>query len=234
MRLKEFINWIFPLKCAICGCEISENSIFCFNCFSKLTFIGYPFCQKCGKLLESSYGDELICKHCLSHDMHFDLARALLQYDRYSKNIIMKIKKQSDNYISRNCALRLMTKYKETLNDMDLIIPVPSHWSRVLKRGYNPSSIIAYELSKLSGIKADYKSLKRIRKTQYQKNKNFEERFQNVDNAFKCTRDLSNTSVILVDDVFTTGATLNSCSKALRAANCKHINCLTIATTKSH
>jgi len=230
MLIKEIINWIFPYKCIICGCEILENSIFCPKCFSKLTFIDYPFCNKCGKILNSSY-NENTCEICAKYTREFDFARALFQYDQYSMNIIMKIKKQADNYVAKICANKLYRKYNELFTNADFIVPVPSHWIRILKRGYNPANIIAYELSKISGTKY-MNLLKRIRRTKYQKEKNFKERLENVKNAFKCKENLHNKSIILVDDVFTTGATLNSCSKALHSSGCKNIYCLTIATTK--
>lgn len=230
MTPREIINWIFPYKCIVCGCEILENSIFCPKCFSRLTFIEYPFCNKCGKILNSSYQD--ICESCSKYERKFDLARSLFQYDQYSINLIMKIKKQADIYIAKNCANKLFRKYSELFSNADYIVPVPSHWTRVLKRGYNPADIIALELSKISGVK--YKNfLKRTRKTKYQKEKNFKERLENVKDAFKCSEDIQNKVIILVDDVFTTGATLNSCSKALHFAGCKKIYCITIATTKS-
>lgn len=231
MSVKEIINWLFPYKCIICSCEILENSIFCSKCFSDLTFIDYPFCDKCGKMFNSSY-NENICETCEKYNREFDLARSLFQYDQYSMNIIMKIKKQADNYIAKNCVRRLYRKYNKLFINADFIVPVPSHWTRILKRGYNPANIIAYELSKASGVK--YKNLlKRTKKTTYQKEKNFKERAENVKNAFECKEKLRNKSIILVDDVFTTGATLNSCSHALHLSGCKKIYCFTIASTKA-
>ncbi|MDO4975410.1 MAG: ComF family protein [Alphaproteobacteria bacterium] len=230
MSLKEIINWIFPYKCIICGCEISENSIFCPKCFSELTFIDYPFCNKCGKLLNSSYQN--ICENCSRYKREFNLARALFQYDKYSANLIIKIKNQGDNYIAKSCAQRLLKKYNELFSNADFITPVPSHWSRIIKRGYNPASIIALELSKTSGI--TYKNLLvKTKRTGYQKKKNFKERLENVKDTFKCKENIHDKTIILVDDVFTTGSTLNSCSQALYKAGSKNIYCLTIATTKS-
>lgn len=223
---------MFPYKCVICGCEISENSIFCANCFSNLVFIDYPFCHKCGKLLDTSYSSECICEYCSKVKVEFDLARSLFLYDHFSKKIIMKIKKQADSHIAKICAEKLYAKYRELFDMADFIVPVPSHWTRIIRRGYNPPSILALELSKISNI--EYKNiLKRVKKTKYQKNKTFKERLANVENAFKCKINLRDKSVILADDVFTTGATLAACSRALHSVGCKNIYCITIATTHS-
>ncbi len=232
MILKEFINWLFPSKCLICNCQTNENSIFCSKCFPKITIIDYPFCKICGKILDSSFEEDCVCNTCLKFPRQFELARSLFQYDKISKQIIMKIKKQSDNGVAKNCCRMLFLKYKNILETADLIIPVPSHWTRIFKRGYNPPDIIAIALSKISKIPFS-NVLKRIKKTQYQKNKYIHERFENVEDAFYCEANLSEKTVILVDDVFTTGATLNECSKILKNQGCKKIFCLTIGTTRA-
>lgn len=232
MILKELANWLFPSKCLICGCQSNENSIFCSRCFSKITIIDYPFCKICGKILESSFEEDCICNTCLKFPRNFELARSLFQYDKVSKQIVMMIKKQSDNFAAKDCSRMIYSKYENILKTADFIVPVPSYWSRILKRGYNPADIIAIELSKISDIPF-VDALKRIRKTQYQKNKQIYERFENVKDAFSCRTDLSEKTIILVDDVFTTGATLNECSKVLKTQGCEKIFCITIATTRA-
>lgn len=233
--LKLFTNWIFPPKCMICHCDISQDAIFCASCFSRLTFISQPFCKICGKMIETSnYDDDeaMICNSCLDHPKSFDIARSLFQYDNESKKIIMKIKKEADNNTSKICSQMLIARYINILKDADFIIPVPSHWTRILKRGYNPSNIIALEISKILKTPCIY-DLKRTKKTDYQKNKTTQERFDTLIDAFSCQADLNGKSIILVDDVFTTGATLSECSKILKKSGAINIICITIATTPS-
>ena len=230
MIYKDFFNWIFPPKCLICSCEIIENSIFCPDCFSKVTIIDYPFCKICGKMLETSFDDEMICDTCLKYPRAFDKARSLFQYDDVSKKIIMKIKKQSDFAVAKSCSKMIISKYRDLFATADFITPVPSHWTRVLKRGFNPADIIAFSLSKISGIPVR-KFLKRIKQTQYQKNKSILERFENVEGAFDCKSDLAGANIILVDDVLTTGATLNECSKVLKLHGCCQVYCITVGST---
>ena len=125
----------------------------------------------------------------------------------------------------------LFFRYNELFQAIDYIIPVPSHWTRIIKRGYNTASLIASELSKIAQIPM-YSGLKRIKRTSTQKNKTLKERFENVQNAFqvKNNKKLENKSIMLVDDVFTSGATLNSCSETLKQLNTRKITCITIAT----
>lgn len=235
MLINEIFNWLFPTKCLVCGCEISQNSILCSHCFSKIIFIAYPFCTICGKILESSYGissSDFVCETCLAYPRSFDEARALFQYDEISKSIIMRIKKHSDSFVAKSCASMLFLRYKYIFALADYLVPVPSHWSRFLRRGFNPADIVATELSKTSHLPV-HRILKRIKKTEYQRGKSISERFSNVANAFFCSEriELLGKKIILVDDVMTTGATLNECAKALRAKKCSNIFCLTISTT---
>ncbi len=236
MPICEIFDWLFPAKCLICGNEVLPNSILCSNCFSKITFVDYPFCDICGKILENSYSstyENFPCQTCQTHPRYFDKARTLFVYDGFSKNIVMKIKKQADNFVANSCVQMLFSKYKSIFAQSDFIVPVPSHWSRILKRGYNPATIIAVEFSKISGLPIR-KILKRSRKTDYQKGKNISERLENVKDAFCCTTDLSNKNIILIDDVMTTGATLNECAKVLKNCNCLKIFCFTIGSTAGY
>ena len=126
----------------------------------------------------------------------------------------------------------LFSKYRDLFVKADFLTPVPSHWSRLLRRGFNPSDIIAGELSKVSGVPVR-RVLKRVRKTQYQRNKGISERFENVRDAFDCKLPLQGKIVILVDDVMTTGATLNECAATLKRYGCVKVFCLTIGTTRN-
>lgn len=235
MSVHEIFDWLFPKKCLICGNEICSDSILCPKCFAKITFIDYPFCEICGKMLDNSYNTVLVCDACEKHHRSFDKARALFLYDEISKYVIMKIKKHADNTVANTCCKMLFSRYLNIFAQADYIVPVPSHWSRILRRGYNPAGIIAIELSKISKIPV-WHVLKRCRRTSFQKGKNIQERFKNVENAFSYSgkQNLSSKNVILVDDVMTTGATLHECAKVLKAHSCDKIFCITIATTPAY
>ena len=229
--LNQLINWIFPKKCTVCGCEISEDAVFCAQCFSKVIFIDYPFCKCCGKMLSVATGSETLCETCIKYPREFDVCRSLFIYNKASKKLIMRIKKQACSDVAKTCVRMLLIRYSEIFKNADLIVPVPSHWLRTVKRGYNPSAIIAREVSRALKIPLQTNLLKRIRKTDYQKNKKIVQRIENVKGAFECTEDLSDKTIILVDDVFTTGATLNECAKTLKLAGAKTVLAITIAST---
>ncbi|MDR2666630.1 MAG: ComF family protein [Holosporales bacterium] len=224
---------MLPYQCLLCGKEAEENAIFCSNCFSKISFIEQPICSICGRMFEFTVNDiEETCNQCSDGTRFFDMARSLLHYDELSRQLIMKIKRHSDHITACTCVKMLHTRYSDILERCDLVVPVPSHWTRLLRRSYNPANIIAIELTKISGKK--YKNvLKRSKKTEYQRAKSIIERINNVLDAFSCKFDLNGKSVVLVDDVMTTGATLNECAKVLKHAGAKKVICITIACTRA-
>lgn len=232
--LKSIINWIVPEKCIICSKEVDSSSIFCFDCFSNgIVFIDFPYCKHCGKLLDTSFNEEMLCETCSNKDIdrYFDIGRSLFLYSNNSRNIIMRIKKHAEENIAKICAKLIYSRYKNIINEYDLIIPVPSHISRILKRGFNPATIIAKHISNASKIPLDIKILKRIKKTDYQKNKPKNERQQNVCDAFKVFKDISGKKILLVDDVLTTGATISECAKTLKKHGAINVGFITISST---
>ncbi len=231
-KIKSIINWIFPSRCVVCNKETISGSLFCENCFGNVVFIDYPHCKCCGKLLDSSYNDEMLCEICSTHERFFDIGRSLFLYNEASSKIIMKIKKEADENVAMQCARMLTQKYHNIITQTDVIIPVPSHILRVIRRGFNPANIIAKHISQLSHVPLQT-ILKRVKRTDYQKGKSFAERQDNVQNAFATRQNMHNKNVLLVDDVMTTGATISSCSKILKENGASKVNFLTIASTMS-
>ncbi|MDR0630828.1 MAG: ComF family protein [Holosporales bacterium] len=229
--LWQLVDWIWPNECRLCGGIIDKGAVFCSSCFTDITFIDQPICELCGRLLPFWIGDKVICESCVKMPPLFDACRSLFMYNYSSRKIIMKIKKNANADIAKLCCKMLAVKYQDILKNADLILPVPSHWTRILKRGYNPADLIACSLSKILEVPVGC-LLKRIRKTQYQKNKTINERVENVIGAFSCVGDLSGQTVILVDDVMTTGSTMNECSKVLRFCNAMKVVCIAVASTR--
>lgn len=252
----KFYNWLFPTKCILCNnIDIFTDGIFCTDCFAKITIIDEPICQKCGKLFTVGMPINALCDECentnnkcetecnenetkyntyktmYDNGRLFTQARALLLYDNITQKIILSIKSDASESVANACSKLIYYKYRELFNNIDFIVPVPSHWLRTLYRGFNPADIIAKELSIVSGIKVN-RSLRRIRRTAYQHKKSKSERLKNLNNAFSCRNNsLYNKNVLLVDDVFSTGSTLNECTKTLLNNNVKLVNCITIAST---
>ena len=232
--LLNLYNWLFPTQCVVCHKKnIGEVGTFCNICFSNVAFITEPSCIKCGKLFTTGFPANTLCNTCEQRGRIFDKARSLFLYNALVKRMIVQIKNMADNSILFACCKLLFQRYPSIILNSDAIVPVPSHWTRVLYRGFNPADMIAKGLSVLSKVPVN-KALKRIRRTPYQHTKIKSERLLNIQNAFKYTgRNIKNKNMLLVDDVFTTGATLNECAKTLLQAGAQAVNCITIASTSA-
>ena len=230
--LGSFYNWLFPNKCVLCNnTDLFMDGTFCSDCFAKITIIEEPICNKCGKLFTVGMPFNTICNECEVNGRLFTQARSLLLYNQSVQKIILAIKNNADENITYACSRLLFNKYTQLFDNIDFIVPVPSHWIRTLYRGFNPADIIAKQLSIVSGIEVN-RSLRRIRYTAYQHKKSKSERLRNLNNSFSCNNmSLYSKNVLLVDDVFSTGSTLNECTKALLQSGVKSVKCATIAST---
>ena len=230
----SFYNWLFPIKCILCNnTDIFIDGIFCPDCFAKITVIQEPICNKCGKLFTVGMPINALCNECETNGRLFNKARSLLLYDNIAQKIVLEIKTKADSNIAHACSILLFNRYQELFDNIDFILPVPSHWRRTLYRGFNPADIIAKELSIVSGIEVN-RTLSRSRYTEYQHKKSKSERLKNLNNAFICNNNtLCNKNILLVDDVFSTGSTLNECTKTLLQAGVQSVNCITIASTSA-
>lgn len=215
----------------MCGRDTEIGSLFCEKCFSDMIFIDFPYCRFCGKLLDTSYNNELTCKVCQNTDRFFEAGRSLFLYNNNAKRIIMRIKREADEHISRKCSKLLYNRYRSFIENTDLVVPIPSHISRVLRRGFNPSTLIAKYISRISEIPMDTRVIRRIKRTEYQQNKTLQERQENVRDAFIVDKDVQNKKILLVDDVITTGSTISECSRTLREHGAKSVRFITIGST---
>lgn len=231
---KNIIDFVFPNICLCCDKSISKDKMFCSDCFSKIPFVQGTICYRCGHKLNLLPSQEkILCTKCLKKRPVYDKARAVFQYNSSSKNSILKFKYTGKIEYSRQFVQLLMQAGKELFPETDIIIPVPMHPKRKLSRGYNQAAVLANLLSKKTKIAYDEKILIRHKHTPKQENKTFEERHKNVKDAFivKNKRKIKNRTVLLIDDVLTTGATVNNCAKTLKKAGASSVFVLTIAHT---
>jgi ComF family protein len=236
--ISKLVDWIVPKCCCVCRADIHRSAVFCSDCFSKVVFIDTPICSICGKMLQTPTAieeEQMLCAECFSNKNTFDICRSLFLYNDVSKRIVMKIKRQLDVELVKICVRMLLTKYGHVFDKVDLIVPVPSHWTRTLVRGYNPPAIIAAELSKIIKVPFSSNCLRRIKRTGYQAGKSTKDRVKNVKDAFLCSQKLDGKRVLLVDDVMTTGATINECANVLKnLAGVQYVICACIATTRAN
>ena len=175
----------------------------------------------------------MLCGACLRKTRTpFRLSRSALRYDEFSKNMLLSFKFMDKTENAPVFAKWLKLAGADIFKEgVDLIVPVPLHFTRLLKRRYNQSALIARELGKLTGIKVDYTSVIRHRRTKPQVQFSGHARISNVKNAFsvKHPERLKNKRVVLIDDVMTTGSTLKECALAMKKAGVKSVDTLTVA-----
>lgn len=202
----------------------------CPTCWSKIKFIQGPCCQKCGTLLEYNSAQ---CAKCIAYDsFYFDQAKSVFMYDENTKDMVLQFKhgdKLSFGILFANLVKNFAS---DILKESDIIIPVPIHWSRLFKRRYNQAAVIAMYLSRASGVPFNTSTLLRTKATKPQ-HSSVEFRQKNVKGAFALkeeeTKSILGKSILLLDDVFTTGATVNECSKTLIKGGARSVKVVTIA-----
>lgn len=201
--------------------------------FAALTFITGALCMSCGQPLDLDLGPEGKCAACLARPPSWSQARAALVYDEVSRIPILALKRAG-----RRDGLNVMTNWmmaagSELIDQADLIVPVPLHYRRLVSRGYNQAGWLASALGRKSGTPVHHSALIRARATPSQANLSPRARHANVAGAFRVPKrkvaHVKGQTVLLVDDVLTTGATLKAASKALLRAGAKQIYIIVLA-----
>lgn len=207
----------------------------CQSCWDSAKLIEAPYCSGCGYAFPSKAisGERALCGACRRGLYRFDAARAWAPFQDPVKAIIHQLKYGCHPSLARPLAARLATAYhvhKDRLQ-ADWLIPVPLHPSRKRERGFNQSGEIARHLSRIVGIPLAQHWLLRTRPTKVQAGLTRRERRSNVSGAFEMAQyaELHGRTVLLIDDVFTTGATLNECARILRQKGAARIAVLTVA-----
>lgn len=230
--LSTLINAILPARCLHCGKIIANDNCLCSECFEQISFITKPYCIHCGTPLLNKSVSDLYCANCLNKKDNLRYSRSAVIYDEFSKKLILDFK-FFDHIENKKLLAQWMFFAGKDIFDagVDVILPIPLHYMRLLKRKYNQSAILSSELSKLTNIQADYKSLIKIKKTQPQAECSGKKRITNIKNAFfvKYPDNIKGKRVLLIDDVYTTGSTLRECAKVLKKAGAKSVDSLTVA-----
>lgn len=232
--LIKILNLILPPRCINCGKILMDDIGLCPECFNEINFISQPYCKKCGLPFENAPNSKsLLCGHCMKKGKSiFRLGRSAIKYDDASKNLVLSFKFMDKTDNAKVFAQWLKIAGKDIFSDgVDVIVPIPLHFTRLVKRRYNQSALLARELSKLTGIRTDYNSVIRHRKTKPQVQFSGHARVKNVKDAFsvKYIDRIKGQRVLLIDDVLTTGSTLKECALALKKAGAKSVDSLTVA-----
>lgn len=240
-KIKKFFSnmlseiFVDKYNCIVCDEELREPSKYglCPSCFEKIRFIQDDICKKCGRLQlnEADY-----CLTCQAHKRHFDFARSCAVYDDAAKEIVRGLKFGGKKYYAKYIANYLLERYQRDFDgaQIDTVVCVPLTKKRKAARGYNQSLEIAKRFCEMAELPCCGDALVKVRDTQEQAKLSGEERENNLDGAFEVkSKDIvNNKSVLLVDDVMTTGSTASEIAKVLKNAGAKAVYLLTFASTK--
>jgi len=222
------LDFALPPRCAGCGIVVSDVHSFCADCWKQVEFLGEGGCSVCGIPLQAT---ELnICAACLARPPRIARTRAAVAYDELSRSLAIRLKYGRKVAAAKTMARYMLPLIREGGSDR-LLVPVPLHRTRLWWRGFNQSALVAHELSKGLGIVSDPFALKRIRRTPPLKGMSPLQRRKAVAGAFQ-VRDkqaVEGRTVILVDDVLTTGSTAEACARALKRAGAVRVELISWA-----
>ncbi len=217
---KPIVDLISPPLCLICE-NPSENEVICKNCESEIDqkfSIKKNFCLKCGGVFEGNR-----CPRCRDTRFAFEFNRSVYLYDDRVKQIVEDYKYHKIKRLAGFIARKMKNLLDREFPEVQLLIPIPIHPTRKRERGFSQTELITKHLSDLTGIECDCKNLVRIRHTRSQTNLTREERKLNLKNAFKLQHpeNIRNKRILLIDDVMTTGITMNEAAKVLKKHRAK-------------
>jgi ComF family protein len=221
-----------PVQCPACQQEDRYHQGLGRNCLRKIAFIAPPICLKCGRPKRLVAATQEFCPQCSETKYYFSAARAVAVYEGALREYLTELKYRFRPDLGEALGMLLVEwlKSHREFQNVDIMIPIPIHWQKLTVRGYNQAELLAKPLQKYLGIpiKSDIITRDKITQTQHALHK--EERFANMHEAFRVinTKPLAGSRILLVDDIFTTGATVSEASRVLMRAGALDVEVLTL------
>lgn len=219
---RAVVDFALPPRCAGCAEVIDELDGFCPPCWTQIEWLAESGCQCCGLPLEATAAE--LCARCLAVPPPLDRMRAAVAYGDVPRSIALRLKYGRKVALARTMA-RFMAPLRGEAPPANLVVPVPLHRWRLWSRGFNQSALVAKNLGRRWGVRVEPQLLRRVRPTQPLKGLNHAQRRAAVAGAFRVepARRLDGQTIILVDDVLTSGSTAEGCARALRKAGAQRV-----------
>ena len=223
-------DFLYPRRCPVCDKAVKPfGSLVCEECVPKIKYVKAPYCQKCGKELKDARA--VFCHDCVNRKHFYDRGMALFAYRSVSDSIYRfkyRGRQEYAAYYGERMA-RILGKRILELRP-DALVPVPIHAAKKRQRGYNQAEVLANEVGRLLHIPVETKLIKRVQKTKPMKDLSVQERQNNLKRAFKIRQnDVKLKVIIVIDDIYTTGSTIDAVAKMLLKAGTLRVFFITLA-----
>src|SRR5262245_58921928 len=228
---RAVVDGVLPPRCLACGAIVDEPDSLCGPCWAGMTFFAPPWCAICGLPFPHPMGEDAVCADCARQRASWDRARAVIRYDKHSRHLVLALKHGDRTHVARALGRWMRRAGAEVLEGAYMLAPVPLHWMRLFARRYNQAGLLAHAIHTAGGPPVAPDWLLRRRRTPSQGRLGPAARTRNVRGAFavRRTRDFKSKRIVLIDDVLTTGATVEECARVLRRAGAALVGVLTLS-----
>jgi ComF family protein len=224
----QFLDLLFPPRCV--GCR-QAGAWLCVECMRHIPRVEPPFCVRCG----DAVADSELCARCQISPLQINRIRSVAYFEGVLCRAMHWFKYRSRTVLAEPLGELMAAYWMEHAMPIDVVVPVPLHASRLRERGYNQAALLAREMARRAGLVVDEQALVRQRATAPQVKLDVDQRRENVRAAFRCSSNgLAGKRVLLIDDVCTTGATLEACAIALVEGGARGVQALTLARARWH
>lgn len=237
--LSRLVDMILPPLCLSCGEVLGEDGFVCPDCWSKLAFVSKPFCDSCGLPFESEAAagmddkGALLCLGCARRPPPYEKARAVLRYDETCRHLVHRFKYGDATHAAAHLGALMARAAADLPLDGALVVPVPLHRWRLVRRMYNQAALLALVFARRLDLQVVPDLLVRVRPTRTQVGLTRVERQENLKDAIVVhparAAGVVGRTVVLVDDVMTTGSTLSECARVLLSAGAARVFVVTLA-----
>lgn len=235
---RRLFDLVLPPVCMACRKPVADADALCPSCWSGLAFVEPPYCARLGVPFAYDLGDGALCAEAIADPPPFNRARAAATYRGVARDLVHALKFRDQTELARLMARLMVRSGAGILEEADVIVPVPLHRGRLWRRRFNQAAMLATAVGASTGLAVQPLVLRRTRATRRQVGLNTRERDRNVRGAFRIDRryrdEVAGRNVVLIDDVYTTGATAKACTRALLRAGATGVDVLVFARVDSY